>query len=67
MRRAASRSLARAMPDRAARERAYWQAVRRELRQVQSALGFSALVEPHPKFLAMHPYWTHLRDEADEF
>lgn len=67
MRRATSRSLARAMPDRAADKRRLWLAVRRELRQAQSALGFSALVEPHPRFLAMHPYWTHLRDEGDEF
>lgn len=66
MKRAASRSLARAMPDRAARKRAYWQAVRRELRQVQATLGFAALSEPHPRFLAMHPYWAHLAGE-DEF
>lgn len=66
MRRAASRSLARAMPDRAARKRAYWQAVRRELRQVQATLGFAALAEPHPRFMQMHPYWAHLAGE-DEF
>lgn len=66
MRRAASRSLARAMPDRAARQRAYWQAVRRELRQAQMMLGFSAWAEPHPRFLAMHPYWTS-QSEDNEF
>lgn len=67
MRRATSRSPARGMPDRAADKRRLWQTVRRELQQAQSALGFSAWAEPHPRFLAIHPYWTHLRDEAEEF
>lgn len=66
MRRATSRSLTRAMPDRAARQRIYWQAVRRELRQAQMMLGFSAWAEPHPRFVQMHPYWAHLAGE-DEF
>ena len=65
MKRATSRSLARAMPDRAAKKRAYWLQVRRELRQTQAALGFSAWAEPHPRFLAMHPYWTQLTAEDD--
>ncbi|GAA0235859.1 hypothetical protein LNAOJCKE_0922 [Methylorubrum aminovorans] len=69
MKRAASRSLAREMTsraNRAAEKRRLWQAVRRELWELQAGLGFSAMVEPHPRFLAVHPYWAHLMSE-DEF
>lgn len=65
MKRAALRSPTRET-SRAAEKRRLWQAVRRELWQLQAGLGFSALVEPHPTILVMHPYWTQLTAE-DEF